>query len=1750
MAKWIVQNGPLYKQEGISYNPSGLLICKKPLQSEEQHSKGQPENQAELETGPTEAAQITNKYLCQINNCDTPISTTQQLDRHLLLIHNAHLPGEHKPTTSSSVESVLLQNKNLELADNEYTCCPICETIVQTDETSKLHMFQTHNLLDLSTALSYHRNAKGLQQLTAFTAHPADIITMKDKHGEIPQHYKTTIITLKQTQLYNHKETTAAEFPTLEGNNRTMQEDRRASSLNKKLDRYTTKQKNTSDTESDSSDWEIDKEPTGATDTLLTGHDFVEPKEFIGIHNVAPGEHQTPKSIFLDKYCEELAYPDIFLGHARPSERLVTIHYSDIVKSELQRADRRAATNVENLFFKTKKLQMKLITSRTQIALRQHKTKDMTITAGTLKNQSAITQIIQHDQGYKFLSNVRGSPPFFEAAKKDLFAMIRQLGPATFFMSLSAAETKWNHLLKTLGKTVDNRNYTEEDISTLEWEDKCRLIQSDPTTCARHFEFQLQNFITHYLKSKTNPIGKLLDYSYRVEMQHRGSCHVHMVVWIEGAAKVTENTDAEIATYIDQHVTCKQPNKADQNACDLVKRQKHRHSFTCKKNKAADCRFHFPQPPMEESQLLEPLEKEDENYDTYKEHWKTITKDLNKMAKGTELTLTDYLQSKNITYECYVKSIQTSITKKTIFLKRTTQEMLINNYNQNILKAWRANMDIQFILDAYACATYIVSYITKSSRGMSKLLARATKEARSGNTDIKEAMRHISNQFLNSVEISAQEATYLALGLPLKKSSRSTIFINTSPPQDRVRLLKPQTDIDEMDDTSTNIDASNILKRYSMRHTALENKCLAEYATWYDVPKQTTKDQKDREDTDGTPIQNIDPLYQDNTEDIPEEDLEPANKPKKRRRKARILRCPWFNVHKEEELHYRELLMLFLPWRNEATDIISTYPNYKERYLANIDTIKEQLKEYSPGGEAVEAAIALQAQEINNDNHPVAPNAEHRNRNDEEKETQINDPHFEQEYDIAADMGIHAPTPIAYEELAHNEMEETEFRATIRMLNQEQKTIFNYITENIRNDKGQMTIFLSGGGGVGKSLASRAIYQQLLKIYNAPAGTDSDKLKVLVMAPTGKAAHIIKGLTIHAGLKLPFNNLGSNYIPLTASNLNTARSKLGSVKFVMIDEISMVGNNVFNYVDRRLQDIKGSTKPFGGCHMLCIGDLYQLQPVCDSWIFIMPKNNLRAFAPNMWKNHFELYELTKIMRQKDHQPFAELLNRLREGKQTPTDTAYLRTKQLRQDFTTQNYQHKSVTHLFGKNETVNDFNKNVRTNEPIMITAKHHVGGSCNETLQGIHLNKMKDKKAKEAQGLEPVLTLALNDRIETSLNINISDGLTNGASGQIMQLPTCPNNTNTMEAAGYIWVHFDEEDIGKQTRKKHKRLYQRNTPKDWTPISTQQKHLQVSRRTDISATRTQFPIRNSAAKTIHRCQGQTLNAVVADFASTHSRHMHYVALSRVTNPDNLYITNFDANPIRTDKDVKAEMARLRSTKKLNIPHQINYKEMKPNSAACFMNIRSLNKYAKDLANDYNFKNSYITIIAETHIQKRTAMEELLITHPHTNHNCSAYNKTTQPAKHGISIFATKPITNVTCKNTSNLESISATTSDPIQCTFIGIYRYHQSTRKDFFEDMRTIISPNQHNNLIIMGDMNLNTQEHQTATQIEHELLNPFRLRQLQTAPTTKAGTTIDHVYTNMTTATASTIPTYYSDHDLIAVFNNQNQGPRTDHQ
>ena len=81
----------------------------------------------------------------------------------------------------------------------------------------------------------------------------------------------------------------------------------------------------------------------------------------------------------------------------------------------------------------------------------------------------------------------------------------------------------WNDLLKNLGRIVDKKDYSDDEIENMTAKDKQRLILADPVTCARHFNHRTKVLFSQILGADNGPLGKMVEYFYRVEFQHRVS---------------------------------------------------------------------------------------------------------------------------------------------------------------------------------------------------------------------------------------------------------------------------------------------------------------------------------------------------------------------------------------------------------------------------------------------------------------------------------------------------------------------------------------------------------------------------------------------------------------------------------------------------------------------------------------------------------------------------------------------------------------------------------------------------------------------------------------------------------------------------------------------------------------------------------------------------------------------------------------------------------------------------------------------------------------------------------------------------------------------------------------------------------------------------------------------------------------------------------------------------------------------------
>jgi len=250
---------------------------------------------------------------------------------------------------------------------------------------------------------------------------------------------------------------------------------------------------------------------------------------------------------------------------------------------------------------------------------------------------------------------------------------------------------------------------------------------------------------------------------------------------------------------------------------------------------------------------------------------------------------------------------------------------------------------------------------------MSKLLETASKEANAGNKDIVHRVRHIGNKFLNSVEISAQEALYLVLQIPLRRSTREFQFINTSNPDERTFLLKARDKIKELPDKSTDIESDNIIKRYQRRPCKLEELCLANFVAWFNCVKDKDSCENNNchtSETSGsflleTEVDNVDddPSVQDKqTEYTTGYKLKGGMKLIKRKR-AKIITSVRFNKEKDSENDYREQLMLYTSWRNEQKDLIKECQTYQERYQQVESIVNSNKEQYEYHSHILEKAI-------------------------------------------------------------------------------------------------------------------------------------------------------------------------------------------------------------------------------------------------------------------------------------------------------------------------------------------------------------------------------------------------------------------------------------------------------------------------------------------------------------------------------------------------------------------------------------------------------------------------------------------------------------------------------------------------------------------------------------------------------------------------------------------------------------------------
>lgn len=315
--------------------------------------------------------------------------------------------------------------------------------------------------------------------------------------------------------------------------------------------------------------------------------------------------------------------------------------------------------------------------------------------------------------------------------------------------------------------------------------------------------------------------------------------------------------------------------------------------------------------------------------------------------------------------------------------------------------------------------------------------------------------------------------------------------------------------------------------------------------------------------------------------------------------------------------------MLYYPWRDESNLLGSDHTYVSKFNEPGVqDIVEHNRASFEPDSEAVTEAL-----EWLRNNHGTVIHLYDAINDQENAEVQLEfqdessaDEIFNEQVpsQLAANSQTtenHRPSAIAMYNQP-KEISDDQLCQSVRSLNNMQCKAYNRVLSWTRNKMKNLNclksqnvepiyLFITGGGGAGKSHLIKTIYHTVVKTYKYMyAPMNPEKPTVLLAAPTGVAAINIDGTTINTALALP-KNTGEVLPTMSDQKKTEMRLSLCELKLIIIDEISMVGNTTLLHIHQRLKEIfdTNNSQLFAGISIIALGDLYQLPPIQRKLVF-------------------------------------------------------------------------------------------------------------------------------------------------------------------------------------------------------------------------------------------------------------------------------------------------------------------------------------------------------------------------------------------------------------------------------------------------------------------------------------------------------------------------------------------------------------------
>ena len=349
--------------------------------------------------------------------------------------------------------------------------------------------------------------------------------------------------------------------------------------------------------------------------------------------SVAPGEQGEFQNWKGDVFLEEKSFPHLFpygcggyLSSCLSSKK--NMGFAVYCRNRLRSVDPKFRNDQIYIFFLLLVKELVELKNCQSTYLRQARN-----TPGLSKQH--ITDMRYHNlqrynRSFSVFKKMRGTSSFFEAAKTNLMATIRQKGAPTLFITLSSAEYQWESLIKAVYETVNRAPFTDEIKEGLTTAEKRKLITDNVCQTTVHFQKRIERVIREFMKpgffeqssstsidsGRENGGGETGEmeyqdedreedeeesedapsYFYRIEFQARGAPHVHLLAWCKDSSLKSypnlHNADdipqrlLQIAEYHDRMIKVNINDEVDDVLkLNLERFQVHNCTFTCAKKR-------------------------------------------------------------------------------------------------------------------------------------------------------------------------------------------------------------------------------------------------------------------------------------------------------------------------------------------------------------------------------------------------------------------------------------------------------------------------------------------------------------------------------------------------------------------------------------------------------------------------------------------------------------------------------------------------------------------------------------------------------------------------------------------------------------------------------------------------------------------------------------------------------------------------------------------------------------------------------------------------------------------------------------------------------------------------------------------------------------------------------------------------------------------------------------------------------------